>query len=123
MTTDSATAAAAAAAADEDEAKAKAKAKKKQQQTAATEFLKAAKKREGQARTALINKGRQGGSDAPPPTAMKANPETGKLEVFHSEALIDDLPDEEKDEGEAADEMGDFLDDLDTTSSSSDDDE
>ena len=48
--------------------------------------------------------------------AMKKNAETGKLEVFHSEALADDLPSEDEDDGDAGDEMGDFLDDLDSDS-------
>lgn len=47
---------------------------------------------------------------------MKKNAETGKLEVFHSEALADDLPSEDEDDGDAGDEMGDFLDDLDSDS-------
>ena len=38
--------------------------------------------------------------DKPPPVAMKKNPVTGKMEKFESEALKDDLPDEEAEEGE-----------------------
>jgi hypothetical protein len=49
---------------------------------------------------------------------MKKNAETGELEVFHSKALADDLPSEDEDEGDAGDEMGGFLDGLDSSDDS-----
>ena len=38
--------------------------------------------------------------DRPPPVAMKRNPETGEMEEFHSDALKDDLPEEETEQAE-----------------------
>ena len=45
--------------------------------------------------------------DRPPPVAMKKNPETGEMEEFHSDALKDDLPDEEAEEAEIEIPVGD----------------
>jgi hypothetical protein len=45
--------------------------------------------------------------DKPPPVAMKKNPITGKMEKFESEALKDDLPEEEVESGEIEIPVGD----------------
>eukprot|EP01043_Picozoa_sp_COSAG02_P050430 COSAG02_NODE_5182_length_4563_cov_4.094982_7_plen_221_part_00 len=45
--------------------------------------------------------------DKPPPVAMKKNPITGKMEKFESEALKDDLPEEEAESGEIEIPVGD----------------
>ena len=45
--------------------------------------------------------------DKPPPVAMKKNPITGEMEKFESEALKDDLPEEEAETGEIEIPVGD----------------
>ena len=45
--------------------------------------------------------------DKPPPVAMKRNPVTGEMEKFESDALKDDLPDEEVETGEIEIPVGD----------------
>ena len=47
------------------------------------------------------------GKDQPPPTAMKHNPVTGEMEKFESEALKDDLPEEEEETGDVELPCGD----------------
>jgi len=41
------------------------------------------------------------------PVAMKKNPVTGEMEEFHSEALQDDLPEEEQEDAEIEIPVGD----------------
>ena len=41
------------------------------------------------------------------PVAMKKNPVTGEMEEFHSDALKDDLPDEEQEDAEIEIPVGD----------------
>ena len=45
--------------------------------------------------------------DKPPPVAMKKDPVTGEMVKFESEALKDDLPEEEAEEGEIEIPVGD----------------
>ena len=45
--------------------------------------------------------------DKPPPVAMKKNPITGEMEKFESEALKDDLPEEEAECGDVQIPVGD----------------
>ena len=45
--------------------------------------------------------------DKPPPVAMKKNPKTGEMEKFESEALKDDLPEEEAECGDVQIPVGD----------------
>ena len=45
--------------------------------------------------------------DKPPPVAMKKDPVTGEMVKFESEALKDDLPDEEVEEGAIEIPVGD----------------
>ena len=45
--------------------------------------------------------------DKPPPVAMKKDPKTGEMVKFESEALKDDLPEEEAESGEIEIPVGD----------------
>ena len=45
--------------------------------------------------------------DKPPPVAMKKDPKTGEMVKFESDALKDDLPDEEVEDGEIEIPVGD----------------